>query len=816
MEKSELQEWENRCIQEEPPRCTAGCPIHLDARLFVRQVGKGEWEDAFKTLGKTIPFPRIVGRICDHPCEAVCKRGEAGEPISIGALERACIENTRGKVKGVMLPRKKLRVAVIGSALSSLTAAWDLLRKGYLVTVFEPGERLGGSLWDYPENLLPTEVITEELSLLESLGAVVTLCAEVGRDDFIAGISGEFEAVYVGLDTPGVNLHSLERDGDERVRVEPLTLATSLKGIFAAGECRKDGRLSPISEVFEGRRAATSIDRFAMNVSMESGRDQEGAFATRLYTTVEGIEPLPRISPVEPLKGLSAEEAMAEAGRCIQCECMECVKVCLFLERYRGYPKKYARQVFNNEKVIFGSARTKNQFVNSCSNCGLCKTVCPNDFSMGDLCLQARRTMVEKNVMPPSFHEFALRDMAHSDGGRFALCRHQPGHEESAWLYFPSCQLCATSPGEVISSYRFLRERLSGGVGVLLRCCGAPAYWAGREDLFSAAMGEIRSVWESMGRPRVITACSTCRSLFTERIPEMETVTIWKLLEETGLPEGGPLLAASLTGTTVAVADPCIIRHDPDTRGSVRRLAGQVGLKIRELALNGEKPECCGFGGLMFNANPDLARDVIAHRSGEAPPLEITLPAKPFTPPDGWCRSAPAKDTDTVYYRTEVSGDDYLAYCAMCRDNLAASGKRTAHLLELLFPSVEGADPAGRGWISWSERRRNRALVKYAVLAELGDRGESFVDEKERIVLEMSEEVRRRIDERRILEDDIRKVICHGEKSGKRLRNAGTGNFLAYLQSENVTFWVEYSPADSGFSVQNAYCHRMKIVGVKQ
>ncbi len=536
MDKSELQEWENKCIQEEPPQCTAGCPIHVDARLFVKQVGLGEWDDAFKTLSKTMPFPRIVGRICDHPCEPLCKRGEAGEPIAIGALERTCIENTREKVKGVMLSRKKLRVAVIGSGLSSLTLAWDLLRKGYLITVFEPGERLGGSLWEYPETLLPPQVITEEMALLESLGAVITFCAEVGRDDFISGIHGKFDAVYVGLDTPGLNLEALDHDGQVGIKVEPLTLATSLEGLFAGGECRKDGRLSPISEVFEGRRAATSIDRFAMNVSMESGRDQEGPFATRLYTNIEGIEPLIRMAPVDPARGYSTAEAVGEAKRCIQCECMECVKVCLYLERYKGYPKKYARQVFNNEKVIFGAAHTKNRFVNSCSTCGLCETVCPNDFFMGDLCLQARRTMVENDFMPSSFHEFALRDMAHSNGERFELCRHEPGREESAWLYFPSCQLCATSPGEVLSSYRYLRERLTGGVGIMLRCCGAPAFWAGREELFNASIQEIHSAWESMGKPLVITACSTCRTLFTEHIPEMETRTLWKVMEEIGLP----------------------------------------------------------------------------------------------------------------------------------------------------------------------------------------------------------------------------------------------------------------------------------------
>jgi len=382
--------------------------------------------------------------------------------------------------------------------------------------------------------------------------------------------------------------------------------------------------------------------------------------------------------------------------------------------------------------------------------------------------------------------------MAHSNGERFDLCRHEPGLEESAWLYFPSCQLCATSPGEVPASYRYLRERLAGGVGIMLRCCGAPAFWAGRDDLFREALEAVRREWERMGRPRVITACSTCRSIFQDHFPEMETRTLWKTLEEIGLPNGKVSPALSGEGRTVAVADPCITRHDRETQQSVRRIAKSLGFAIEDLPLSGEKPECCGYGGLMYNADPRLARELITHRTTKM------------------------EQPDTAYYRTTVSDHDYLAYCAMCRDNLAAAGKRTTHLIELLFPNVDGADPAGRGWISWSERRRNRAMVKDAILTELCEKGGSSLEEYENIVLEMSEEVRRRIDDRRILEDDIRKVINHAEQSGKRLQNAGTGHFLAYLQSENVTFWVEYSPADNGFSVHNAYCHRMNIVGVKQ
>jgi hypothetical protein len=263
-------------------------------------------------------------------------------------------------------------------------------------------------------------------------------------------------------------------------------------------------------------------------------------------------------------------------------------------------------------------------------------------------------------------------------------------------------------------------------------------------------------------------------------------------MEEIGLPDGEASPLCHGEGRTVVVADPCITRHDRETQGSVRRIAQSLGFAIEELPLSGGKPECCGYGGLMYNADPSLARDVITHRT-----IKMEQP-------------------DTDYYRTAVSDHDFLAYCAMCRDNLAAAGKRTAHLLELLFPNVDGADPAARGWISWSQRRRNRAMVKEAILAELGEKGGSSLEDYEQIVLDMTEEVRRRIDDRRILDDDIRRVIDHAEESEKRLKNSGTGHFLASLQSENVTFWVEYSPAGNGFSVHNAYCHRMKIVGIKQ
>jgi Fe-S oxidoreductase len=812
MEKNDLIAWENKCIQEEPPECTSTCPIHVDARLFLKEIRRGDWDAAYKVLSKTMPFPGILGRICDHPCEGKCKRGEVGGPIAIGSLERICVERHSGKKRVQPLPRKDHRIAVLGAGLAGITAAWDLLKKGFTVSVFERGDRLGGSLWNISEKLLPRDIIIEETSILETLMGDIRLGSHFDGAMF-EEIYKEFDAVFIDRDAVNGCDLQLKRDGNGDISIDAATGATDRDRVYAGGGTRTRGTYSPVYETLEGRKAVLSIERLMQKVHVGWGRENEGPFQTRLFTSLEGVVPQSRIMPADCETGYSEEEAQQEAGRCIQCECMECVKVCLYLERYKGYPRKYAREVFNNQRVVFGAAHTKNQFVNSCSNCGLCETVCPNNFFMGDLCMQARRNMLEQKYMPASFHEFALQDMGHSNSEHFSLCRHEPGKTESSWMYFPSCQLCSTSPGEVLNSYHFLRDKLSGGVGIMLRCCGAPAFWAGRDDIFKTVIEEIRRTWEESGKPRVITACSTCQSIFAEQLPELQAISLWKVIEETGLPSGGPSLVSSLKGATVSVADPCITRKDPETRGNVRWILGSLDINVEELPLSGDKPECCGYGGLMYNADRELVRDVMVHRTQR---IEHPASSKPFAPPTGWQRNKLMEDTDTVYYQTAVSDHDYLAYCAMCRDNLAAAGKRTAHLIELLFPNVDGADPAARGWISWSERRANRIRVKEAILHDLGEDAGVPLEEHEKIRLNISAEVLRRIDERRILEDDIRKVIDHVERTGNKMRNNETGNYLAYYQPENVTFWVEYSLEGEGYAVHNAYCHRMKIVGIKK
>ena len=192
MDKSELQEWENKCIQEEPPQCMAGCPIHVDARLFVKQVGLGEWDDAFKTLSKTMPFPRILGRICDHPCEPLCKRGEVGEPIAIGALERTCVENTREKVKGVDALPEKTAGRRYRQRAEQPDGRLGPAPQGISGNHFRTGRTTGWhSLGVSGSHSAARMLLPKRLSLLESLGADIALSADLAEDDFIAGLQRE-------------------------------------------------------------------------------------------------------------------------------------------------------------------------------------------------------------------------------------------------------------------------------------------------------------------------------------------------------------------------------------------------------------------------------------------------------------------------------------------------------------------------------------------------------------------------------------------------------------------------------------------------
>jgi Fe-S oxidoreductase len=477
----------------------------------------------------------------------------------------------------------------------------------------------------------------------------------------------------------------------------------------------------------------------------------------------------PSKPPIEPSaadQGYTRDEASAEAARCFPCRCMECVKACEYLKHYGAYPKRYVREIYNNVGIVMGH-RKANRMIDSCTLCGLCDTLCPNDLAMGDVCLEARRDMVDSGHMPVSHHDFALRDMAHSRSPAAAFARRQPGRGECAVAFFPGCQLSASSPWHVERVYAHLAAKIPGGVGLMVDCCGAPALWSGRRALHDEVTAGLRDTWRSLGEPQIVTACSTCLKTLGEFLPEMKARSLWTVIDEIGWPDGArPRLAGPL-----AIHDPCTGRRATDAQGAVRRLAAGLGVELRELG-GAELTTCCGFGGLASFANPEVTDKIVDRR-------------------------------------IEVSANDYLTYCAMCRDNFARHGKRSVHLLDLVFRSPEGGDPAGRPDPGFSLRRDNRARLKTRMLREVW--GEDMADPTPEIALIVPDAVRADMERKLILVEDVARAIAEAEASGRKLKDKATSHSIATLRIGEFTCWAEYEATARGFLLHRAWGHRMQV-----
>ena len=771
-QQTELRELEDKCIQERAPECTAACPLHVDVRAVTVEIRRDDFSAAFKALRKALPFPGIIGRICDHPCQTVCKRREAGDAIEIAALERACADYGGPPEKPRILPKRRNRVAVVGGGLSGLTAAFDLARKGYSVIVHEAEAQLGGHVWHVGESALPPSLVHAELGQVAEAGAEIRLNSRVRPAD-LPRLREEFDAVYWAAAIPDPGAAGLEQDAAGRLKVDPLTYVTSLAGVFAGGSLlRASESYSPIQSMGDGRRAAISIDRFLQKVSLTASRIDEGSYATRLYTNTQGITPRPAVPASSPADGYARAEAVQEAQRCLLCECMECVKVCEYLRHYGRYPKKYVREIYNNLSIVKGE-RKANTFINSCSLCGLCGEVCPNDLNMGPMNRQARQIMVEQKRMPPSAHDFALRDMQFSNGGQFQLARHGPGATASDYVFFPGCQLAGSDPEHVDRAYGYLRARL-GKVGLMLGCCGAPADWAGRADLAQATLAAWQAEHQRLGAPPVIVACSSCYQVFKAHLPSVQVLSLWQLMDQLGLPDNDrPTPSGNLPSKRISIHDPCTTRHEPAIQDSARHLVQRLGYEIEELPLSRDRTECCSYGGLMWFANRPLAQAVIQRRIAE-------------------------------------SAADYVTYCAVCRDFFAGQGKRTLHLLDLIFePDLE--TQATRRPPGYSQRHENRAMLKRILLKKFWGEDMDAPPSHAALRLIIADDVRARLEERLILVEDVQRVIEAAERSGRKLRHRETGHWLAHAKPHAVTYWVEYSAQDDAFVVYNAYSHRMDL-----
>ncbi|MDR1857105.1 MAG: 4Fe-4S dicluster domain-containing protein [Desulfovibrio sp.] len=762
-DQQHLHETEARCTQESPPQCRQACPFSLDVRAFMQHCAKGDFGQARRLLERNLPLPDVMGLICDHPCETACLRRDLGGSCAIGDLERFCLAHLPVQSRPLPMPPKRFSIAVLGAGLAGLAAVWNLSRNGYPVTCLHGGERTSALLARHPQ-LAGAKAVGDVFEALDRAGVKF---AESSLDEAsLAQAMESFDGVL--LDADATTLAPRFKD------VDAATLLWRDK-CCAAGwlETTPTGHryASASRQANEGRIAAQTLERVVAKVSLTASR---GDTFGPLHIDISGIAPAPRIEPGP--EGFTPDTARKEAERCLECQCLACVKACAYLRKYQGYPKVYTRQISNNASIVKGHHQA-NPLIEGCCLCGKCTELCPENFSMADLCLMAREDMVARAYDPPSAHEFAIEDMESACGPESFLSQPDPSGRQR-WLLFPGCQLAASRGAQVLALLRHLRKGLPGdGVGLLLSCCGVPAKWAGRPNLHARMGKRLAEAVAAQGNPVVLAACASCMESLRQHLPGTEVRSVWETIRDMPLPEG----ARTGLPKSLWVRDPCSARHDAAWLDSVRTLARKAGVDVEDSPSAGRTTGCCGYGGLVWCVDPELADSI----------------AEDGLPPD----LAPEK-------RGEPDARPVLASCIMCRDRLVAEGVPALHLLDLLFPGTGAASARERG-PGLSARRAGRIALRRAAL----DGSDVPAPLAGVPGLDVDAALLARLEERHILLEDVAETVQAVDAAGRYFVNSVTGHRLGSSRPRRVTFWVEYSPKDGGFTVHDAWCHRMVIPG---
>ena len=191
-----------RCLYgiEQAIPCTAVCPAHVDVPGYIALVKAGRYKDAVKLIRKDNPFPSVCGYVCEHPCEARCRRQMVDDAVNICGIKRYAVDHAGDiPVPQCAEPTGK-HVAVVGGGPGGLTAAYFLTVMGHTVTVYEQRHHLGGMLRSgIPDYRLPIDILDKDIQYILDTGVNVCLDTNIGEDVSLDELKEKYDAVYVSI-----------------------------------------------------------------------------------------------------------------------------------------------------------------------------------------------------------------------------------------------------------------------------------------------------------------------------------------------------------------------------------------------------------------------------------------------------------------------------------------------------------------------------------------------------------------------------------------------------------------------------------------
>lgn len=464
--------------------------------------------------------------------------------------------------------------------------------------------------------------------------------------------------------------------------INPLTMQSVTKeNVFIAGDCANS--FIVVEAMAEGRRAAKSIDRYLNGESLDEGRsiENEGGYKTKLYLPTEylpegwdsaekverkvqnslpGNERVKNFSEVELV--FTKEQAIKEASRCLQCQCKLCMKECIMLNDYTDCPKTLFKEYLEK-----GNENMDPKIAYSCNMCDQCTIKCPKDFDIKGNFMGSRVEYVKDNngKSPMKGHKAIEVHQYLGYSKMFNTTNSAPQGKKTKYVFFPGCSLPSYNSEAVGNILDHLQNKLDGEVGSLLKCCGKPPKALGQEKVFKERFKSVQEELDKVEAEYVIVACQSCYGIF-KTYSNQKVLSLWELLPEIGLPKTQVGVGKN-SDVIFNIHDSCSIRKETQIHDGIRWIMNELGYNVEELENTRENARCCGFGGMIVPAVPDVAKRVMERRADE---------------------------TTTGHMVT---------YCAACRESMEKGDADALHIVDLIF---------GDKYMKSQAKKRNAGPVK--------------------------------------------------------------------------------------------------------
>ncbi len=360
--------------------CQFVCPAHMNIPLMNRLIAAGDFQKAIEVVKRDIPLPAILGRICPAPCEAGCRRKSIDGAVSICLLKgfAADEELEPDFVPATPKAPSGKKVAIVGAGPAGLAAAFYLNRFGHQTEIFDKNGEAGGELLHLDEALLPAAIRKKEIDRFIKSGIALQLNKEVDAALF-EQLKADYDAVVLAVGTQALDWTQLGLTTSKTgIEVDKSTYQTSAEHVFAIGNALRPSKLAVrsvgqgkelafiLNEYFEKGKVSTYPERF----NSKFGKLQENEIQEYLKESVEAER---QEAGRGKAVGFTRDEAVAEAKRCLHCDCRnpESCQLRNLANDFGAVQKRFqyskrlpVRKEFAAQGIVYEPAK--------CIKCGIC------------------------------------------------------------------------------------------------------------------------------------------------------------------------------------------------------------------------------------------------------------------------------------------------------------------------------------------------------------------------------------------------------------------------------------------------------------